>query len=186
VVAKRITRCKDYRMAPDLISETYKCVNELKHPQDNEEFVKWFSKCMKNYFQWPNSSFNKLYSSKESSLCNPCIGINVVRYEPVDEDAQASIEIYVEETSDQTKELLEMSSSIGKIKALKYVELLEFKRTLPAHENILFDLYFEKEQSTREIAKLYSSPIHKMNYQSVNRMINVIKEKIKRYKWKDL
>lgn len=187
-VAKRITRCKNVHMAADLLNDTYLVIHEkqeagLKVPENNDEFVKWFSKCMSNYFKWPNSSFNKLFNSKESlTIDNGYFQRNDERL--IDQDALRDIEILVEDTNDFTKELFEISSSMGAIKTLKYIELVEFKRTLPSHEKILFELYYEKELSTRDIATLYSSPVHKMNYQSVNNMVNKIKDKINTYKWK--
>lgn len=199
-VARRITRCKDVAMAPDLISETYLNLSEkqTEYPGTDEEFVKWFSKCMKNYFVWPNSSFNVLYNSKETltldqgekhynsnaQLHLDTGYVNSYIELITDEDALNNIEIQVEGTNDFTKELIDISSCLGKIKTLKYIELVEFKRTLPPYESILFELYFEKELSTRDIARIYSDEIHKMNYQSVNKMVNSIKNKIKTYKWK--
>lgn len=196
-VAVRITRSKDRGMAPDLLSETYinLAEKETEVPQNGQEFIKFFSKCMKNYFQWPNSSFNRLYFPKEL----PCIdtpqnqesnkrkhldaGFNNSFNELiVDEDALKLIENQVEQTNNFTKELFEISSSLGKTKTLKYIKLVEFKRELPSHENILFDLYFEKELSTRSIAKLYSDEGNTMDYQSVNKMVNIIKEKLKTWK----
>lgn len=202
-VAKRITRCKDHRMAPDLLNSTYLVVHE-KHekgmyiPETDEDFVKWFSKCMKNYFVWPNSEFNETYSPKEELK----IDASFAHYDSfrnkddterqsvpillVDQDALRNIEVSVEQANDFTKELIEISSSLGKIKTLQYIELIEFKRTLPPHEAILFELYFEKELSTRKIAELYSDDLNIMNYQSVNQMVNTIKSKIENYKWKQL
>jgi RNA polymerase sigma factor (sigma-70 family) len=179
-VAKRITRCKNVRMAPDLLSETYiNLSNKETHvPDDNEEFVKFFCKCMKNYFIWPNSSFNKLYESEAVELDD----FKLARL--TDPEAQREIEISVEQTNDFTKEIIEISSSMGKAKTLKYIELVEFKRDLPPHEQILFELYFEKELSTRKIASMYSDEAHKMNYQSINQFVNVIKRKIDNYQWK--
>jgi hypothetical protein len=197
-VAKRITRSRDHRMGPDLLNSTYLVVFE-KHekglyiPEDGEEFIKWFSKCMKNYFTWPNSEFNKYYKDAEISLdrnyhqtgqMKPNDGESLRHdLQLLDEDAHKNIEIFVEQANDFTKELIDISSSLGRTKTLKYIELVDFKRTLPTHESILFELYFEKELSTRKIADLYSIDGNTMNYQSVNGMVNKIKLKIKEYQW---
>lgn len=205
-VAKRITRCKDIRMAPDLLNSTYMVIHEKKEkglfvPSESEEFVKWFSKCMKNYFKWPNSEFNSSYTPNEHLIVDEDFVCKKGKFSDnhhsdscrlrfderiIDEDALKNIEVSVEQANDFTKELIEISSSLGKNKTLKYIELVEFKRTLPAHQAILFELYFEKELSTRKIADLYSIEGNTMNYQSVNIMVNEIKSKINTYKWKQL
>lgn len=201
-VAIRITRHKDPEMAPDLLSETYLNLSEKGTvvPSNNEEFVKFFCTCMKNYFTWPNSSFNKLYQPKEFLTLDNDFYLmdnaksNQQKYLDsfysnkhselvIDEDALKNIEINAEQTNDFTKELFEISSSMGREKTLKYIEVIEFKRSLPPHENILFDLYFEKELSTRGISSMYSDQVNKLSRISVNRMINKIKTKIKNHKW---
>lgn len=191
-VAQRITRKRDYRQAPELLSTTYLTIHEkakagtILIPGENDEFVKWFCKCMKNYYRWPNSNFNKTHS-RDNIVCH----IDTYYEERasdflVDEDALRDIEIQTEETNDLTKELIDISSSLGRDKTLRYIEVIEFKRTLESHESILFELYFEKEMSTREIAKEYSMEFNTINYQSINKMINIIKTKINNYKWKPL
>lgn len=199
-VAKRITRHKNVKMAPDLVSETYLNLHDKDtvFPQDNEEFVKWFSKCMKNYFSWGNSSFNTLYQPKESLTIDSQFrtetkGVKYLaeqtkcdRFDEliVDECAMRNIEIQVEQTNSFTKELLEISTSIGKNKTLKYLEVIEFKRSLPAHEATLFDLYFKHNLSTRDISEMYSDGVNNLSRISVNNMVNVIKSKLKVYQWK--
>lgn len=202
-VAKRITRSRDQRMAPDLLNSTYLVMHEKGCPEfkTDEDFIKWFCKCMKNYFQWPNSDFNRYYKEDAVSIdCqfrvnNEVLGDDRISEQKasnrideaiVDQGALRDIELYVEQANDFTKELIEISSSLGKNKTLKYIELVEFKQGLPPHESILFELYFEKELSTRKIADLYSIEGNVMNYQSVNLMVNAIKSKIKTYKWKQL
>lgn len=216
-VAKRITRRKNIKLAPELLNTTYIEVFEKQErgkfiPSDKEDFVKWFCAYMNNCFLFRDSTFNKnqkldidemeraekreferyrknkesIYPTLEDNFrgeldSNPG-GINSL----VDEEALREIEISVERANDFTKELIEISSNLGKTKTLKYIELVEFKRSLPTHESILFELYFEKELSTRKIADLYSMEGNVMNYQSVNIMVNQIKSKIKTYKWKQL
>lgn len=191
-VAKRIVRSRNYSMADDLLSETYKNMAEKQtpFPCNDQEFVKWFSKCMKNYFSWPNSSFNKIFFSKEyltldkEAECN--YEDNNLKYsnDIADHDALSEIELSVEETNEITREIIEISSSLGKTKTLQYLEVIEFKRTLFDHEKILFELYYENGLSTRDIAALSSTEQYKINYQSINTMVNQIKEKIKEKKWK--
>ena len=219
-VAKRITRCKNYKMADDLINSTYLSIHAyheggMRVPEDNEGFVKFFSKCMKNYFTWPNSEFNKSRKMdcdeqerkrqydrnwERGSLCETrynydfkkdnfsgAVDENPEGIEGIaDNDALRNIEISVEQANDFTRELIEISSNLGRDKTLRYIELVDFKRTLPAHELILFELYFEKEMSTRQIAKEYSMECNEINYQSINRLVNVIKSKLKDHQWKQL
>ena len=66
-VATRITRCKDKSLAPELISCTYLYLVEKNKevPQRDEDFIKWFSTYMSNFFEWPNSDFNKAISPKD-------------------------------------------------------------------------------------------------------------------------
>lgn len=204
-VAHRIVRKKDYRRADELLSTTYLTIHEkatagtVLVPGEHGEFVKWFSRCMKNYFKWPNSDFNTVRSNEsltiDSDIASGHRNDNQQkfldtgysnRYDELltDHDAQKEIELSVEETNDFTKELIEISSSMKRERALQYIEVIEFKRTLPAHEVILFELYFEKEMSTRDIAREYSTTGHTINYQSINKMINAIKQKINNYQWK--
>lgn len=179
-VATRITRCKDRSLAPELISCTYLYLVEKNKevPNKNEDFVKFFSTYMKNFFEWPNSDFNKSINTREY------LTIDEHEFQIPDESALIDIELMAEETNEFTKKIIEISSNIGKDKTLKYIETVEFKRTLSEPDKILFELYFEKELSTRKIATLYSDEVHKMNYQSVNQMVNKIKTKINKYKWK--
>lgn len=166
--------------AIDLISETYCNVAtcNTSTPAADQEFVKWFSKCMKNRFIWPDSSFNKIYRPKEYP------SEHIQEFLAVDTDSVTDIELGVEDTNEATRELIDISSSLGKKRTLKYIEVIEFKRSLLEYEKILFELYFEKDLSSRRIAEMYSDGVHKMNYQSVNSMVNIIKTKIKKYEWK--
>lgn len=198
IVAKRITQSKNVRMASDLVSETYLALSEKVIPEDNDEFIKWFSKSMKNQFRWSKSEFNKIYQPKEFTTLDKHSHhnqnqqkhldggyINSFNDLIVDEDAQRNIYLQCEQTNDFTKELFEISSSLGRAKTLKYIELIEFKRSLPPHESVLFDLYFQKELSTRNISSMYSDEYNKLSRISVNKMVNKIKDKIKTHQWKE-
>lgn len=179
-VATRIASRRDHRLAGDLLTETYFNIvdKDIKYPTNQEEFLKWFSKCMKNIFVWPNSSFNKMHKSRERATNT------IERYAALDEEAMRHIELGAEQTNDTTREILELSTLMGIEKTLKYIRLLEFKKSLLEYEKILFELYFEKNLSTRDIARMYSDNRHRMTHISVNTMVNKIKHKIKEYKWK--
>lgn len=209
-VAKRITRHKDIKLAPELLNTTYLAAFEKQEkgdciPQDDLGFVKWFSMFMKNCFMWPNSNFNSgstltVDSNVTFSIDAQYFKLNggwrnkKVRVstdpesrddeEIIDGDALRDMELGAESVSDRTKEFIAEITYLSTKQALKLTEVLEFKRSLPRHEEILFELYFEKELSTRRIAELYSDETNTMNYQSVNKMVNIIKSKIKNYQWK--
>lgn len=206
-----ITQSKDKRLALDLISETYLLLAEKQtsFPIKNEDFIKFFVQRMKSNYVWPNSSFNKLFrtdfeeksrknayeykrsNGKKTRLVNCRVesfyenpdseySLNAI----ADEEALQNIEIDAEGVNDQTKEIIEISSSLGKTKTLKYIEIIEFKNSLPAHEVILFELYFEQNLSTRDISEMYSDEMHKISHLSTWQMIKIIKEKLNNYKWK--
>ena len=174
LVAKRITRRKNIKLANDLINQTYLDIHDKEYPKNGDEFIKWFSKCMKNRYVWKNSNFNKntqLIAGNELP-------------EQSDPTAQADIELSTEETNDTTKELIEVSSGMKKERVLKYIEVIEFKKSLPLHEQYLFDLYFNNDLSTRKISKQLSEETgYDMHFKRINSMVNEIKAKIK-LKWK--
>lgn len=192
-VAKRITRSRDHRMAPDLLNSTYLTVHE-KHekgmyvPYEGEEFVKWFSKCMKNYFTWPNSAFNDYYSPRYSLSLDDSHGKQdnsdycSVPIELVDPCAHLELELFAENTNDNTRELMAiLNFDLEREDALKYLNVLDFVQSLEKYEKELFSLYFEKKLSTRKIAEMYSMESNTINYQSINIMVNKIKSKIEAY-----
>lgn len=204
-IAIRISGRKNVDMAGDLISQTYiELIDDNKHyTGEAKDFIKWYSKAMKNLFRWSEAGFNRIfetdinknikikeakakrYKKKTGQYINdiPDKYQSYVIENVIDNSALNDIEFSAEECNDSTRELLEVSQSIGTESALKYVQVIDFKRKLIEHEKILFELYFEKRLSTREIAIMYSDKDHKMNYQSVNSMVNNIKAKIKQTKW---
>lgn len=178
-VAKRITNRRDYKLAGDLVNETYLHLNikQVPVPPNGDEFIKWFCKTMKNLYIWPNSNFNK--SFKIQAIDN--------EIDIIDSSAFNQINISVEETNEATKELISVSSSMPKDRMLKYIHLLEFKNSLPLHERYLFEIYYEKGLSCRDISKMESQISgQEINYQSINIMVNSIKKKLKEWKQSNL
>lgn len=144
------------RIAPqhfhDLLTDTYVNVLNAKVPETDEEFVKYFSRCMSNNFRNQKSTFNKNFVIKEinCTFAYSCEG------EEVDKDA-----------------LLQ--------------ELSEFKKQLPTHEQILFELHFELNLSYVEIAKkLTLKSGYEVSYASMFKLIKPIREKLKCKTWKSL
>lgn len=82
-VAKRIAP-KHYH---DLLTETYISLASAKIPETNEEFIKYFSRCMSNNYRNQKSSFNKNFVIKE-------INCNFVEAQTVEEVCKD--EIYTE------------------------------------------------------------------------------------------
>ena len=166
IVAKRITQRKDYRMAPALINETYIQLQHKIPPKCPNEFVKWFSKSMKQQYFWKETSYNK-----NERITSIDTGIDI----PDTENFNLSIE----DTNQQTKELIEINSGMKTERMLKYIQVLEFKENLLLHEKYLFELHFTNGLSGREIARNLN-----MSKNSIILMINKIKTKLKQYKWK--
>lgn len=138
-VAKRITP-KHHK---ELINETYIAVHHITPPENSNEFIKWFSKCMSNLNNWSNSSFNKSIK----------INANQFGYDVLDEEPNEPI------------------------------NPLDVKEFLEMHEKHLFHLHFELKLSARQIANLLEQENGtKENYQSYQRMINIMKIKINKWK----
>lgn len=60
-MAKRITTKQHH----DLLTDTYLNLIDCKVPADDEEFIKYFSRCMSNNFKNQKSSFNKNFVIRE-------------------------------------------------------------------------------------------------------------------------
>lgn len=168
VCARKISGNK----ADDVINETYLTLSNKKPPVNDFEFVKWFTKTMDNNYKLRNSDFNKRYRSKE-----------LVCEEVPEQIENIDLDIFAEEINEETKELIEVASYMRRDRALLYLDVLDFKNTLPLHEKYLFEVYFEHGLSTREISEMESKLSgYDFGYQRVNQMVNEIKKKIK-LKW---
>ena len=166
--ANNITRRRDRNQSNELINETYLTLFNKVVPETNAIFVKWFTKSMKYIYIDKYSSFRKATDQKESSLT----------YDTGNSDWK-DIELGAEQINEKTKGIITGLSHLTNDKALKYVELLEFKESLPPHERELFELHFEKGLSGRKISKLMEKETgFKMSYVRYNEMIKVIKNKI--------
>ena len=67
-----------------------------------------------------------------------------------------------------------------KERVLKYIEILEFKNSLPLPERFMFELHYEKDLSGRQIEQMLKD----VQYRTISSLIKSIKSKIKVYKWK--
>lgn len=173
IVAKRITRRRDVNQAPDLINTTF--VELHKHslyPTSPEDFVKWFSRSMKQQYVWRNSNFNlsnKIQSDQE--------------IEDI-EDTGIDLELLSESTNEATKDFIQVSSSMKKERVLRYIQVLEFKKSLPLHEQEVFELYYVNDIPIRKLLQLLNETGDCISYESVRQMVNSIKTKIKSTQWK--
>jgi RNA polymerase sigma factor (sigma-70 family) len=176
-VARRITRRRDINLAPALMNETFIDVHhETKYPGQSDEFVKWFSRAMRLRFISQRSAFQKNHAS-----CGQSLELDA---EIPDHESHTGMELAPEDASPATKELIEVSSSMKKERVLKYLKVLEFRKSLPLHEQYLFDLYYSNQLSTRAISDQLSKETgFDMNYQRINIMVNSIKAKIKAHQW---
>lgn len=176
--AKRITQRDNRRLAPDLINETYIVLHDkqTKHPTVDFEFIKWYAKCMKNYYVWQNSTFNKHNRVKDSVELNESHLIDTT-----------DLDLEIAFTTEETKELISISSGMKQDRLLTYLQVIEFKETLPLHERYIFELYFENGLSARAMAEqLTKETGYVYNWQRLNVMVNSIKTKIKQVKWQHL
>lgn len=176
-IAQRITRRKNINLANELINETYiELVRKEKiAPKNQLEFIKWFSKAMKNIYIWRDSGFNKAIRIQAAEN---------FELELIDNEALKDIDFSVEKTNEATKELMQISSGMAKDRALRYIQVLEFKSRLPLHERYLFEIYFERGLSCRKISELEKQISgENIDYQVINIMVNSIKNKIKNIKW---
>ena len=144
------------RIAPqhfhDLLTDTYLNVLNANVPQDDQEFIKYFSRCMSNNYRNQKSTFNKNFVIKEIN----CNFVHTFEVEDVNKD-----------------DLIQ--------------ELADFKKSLPTHEEILFELHFELNLSYADIAKKLSIKSgYDITVFSMFKLIKPIREKLKCKEWKSL
>lgn len=134
-VARRI--CQPH--AKELINETYISIHHLQHPEQNIDFVKWFSKSMANNKKWSNSSFNKAIKINATDLTHDVPEVIHTQLDPTE--------------------------------------------SLQMHEKELFLLHYEHDLSARQIAELIGKENNTVeSYQSYQRLINIMKTKINKWK----
>lgn len=181
VVAHRITRRKNPALAEDLLSETFLEFSEKKKipPSSDKEFIKWYSKGMKLLFMKWNDSHKNAPSFRQWNKQ----GVTL-EFDPPDSGAETEIELGPEEISPATREVISVSSSMRPGRVFRYLQVIEFRQALPIHEQVLFDLYFKNELSTRKISEaLKSETGYTFHYKRINNMVNEIKAKINAYQW---
>lgn len=166
--AINITRRKNYQQAKALINEAYLTLSEKDLTTKKEFFVEYYTATMYNLYIGERSSYNK----------NERVSTIPIEYEQVNDDWK-QIEILLDEANEATIEAICNLSHLGKEKAIKYVELMQFKDRLAPHLKEIFSLHFEQGLSSRKIAEVMESETgYKMEFKSYNRMINEVKQKL--------
>lgn len=165
-------------MADDLISETFLRLSKWKkYPSTPEEMIKVFVSQMKREFTGKRNGMDKLYSSKDSEIYE---GRQIKDYESMND-----IYLNCEQTNEATRDVIDLFSHLGREDILNYIRLSDFRESLPGWDKEIFDCYFEKGMSSRDIAKgLVDFAGYETNYQRINELINKVKDKIK--VWKQL
>lgn len=167
--ANRITRKRNRHQSKALINETYLMLSEKELTPEQASSIKYFVKTMFYMYRGERSRYSK--AERVNSI--------YLDYDPGNED-WTSIELILDENEDTKDEIVNLSH-LGKEKAIKYVELMQLKETLPPHEKEIFSLHFEHEQSSRDIAKKVSSETGwDISHMTYNKLINQVKDKIKR------
>ena len=160
--AHLITR-RTSRNAKELINQTYIELHEKSHPKAPDEFTKWFVKAM-HLRSLPKSTFfqQTTYRTFESSTLEQTEPESpVLEYEPP----------FIPE-------------SLPSELVPKYISLISFKKWLPLHEQVIFELYYESNLSGHEITRNLNSEGYSINRHNVNKMINSIKTKLAEWKKK--
>ena len=111
-IAKRITP-KHHK---ELINETYIAIHHIAPPDNNQGFIKWFSKCMGNTHRWQNSVFNKAIK----------IHANLYGYDVIDEQEPEPINpISIKESLEMHERELFSLHFEHNLSAKKIAKLLE-------------------------------------------------------------
>lgn len=162
--AKLITRRRNIKKAPDLINTTYIYLSKYEYPTDPIQFTKRFVSVMKLLYDKPESAFNKLAYSTALS---------------VDFDIKDQ-----SEEINQIIEDIELPTNLSSNRVLQFISLVKFKKTLPLHEQYIFDLHYFGNTSCNEIARQLNTEGYNIHRVSINKMVQSIRTKLN--KWKQL
>ena len=168
------------RWSPDnwseLLSEMtiYLNKNWLKFSQipDDEERIKFLQTWMKNQVKWYNSEFNKNIRVNNLSVDEGIQADFGRREEQIAYDDL--IELKSEVVRDDIKDwLIDLNQNWNDLEIDRLVKVRQIYLTLPGHQKVLYDLYFTKMMSMRDIGKKIDLPLS-----AVYNMIKELKEKI--------
>ena len=63
-----------------------------------------------------------------------------------------------------------------------HVDIEPFKQSIPTHESILFELYYEQNKSCQQISNELKETGYEIHYKSIQKLIKPIKIKLKAWK----
>lgn len=132
---------------------------------DGDERIKFLQTWMKNNVKWKNSEFNK------------SIAVNDQFEDPkFNEEAwSGDVEIAAEDISEDVKEfIIDLDRRFDEEEVKRILMIRSVYLILKPHEKVLYDLYFTKMLSLRNIARQLSLPLS-----AVYGMVNDLKKKIK-------
>lgn len=160
--AKLITRRRNVKNAPDLINTTYICLSKKEYPTDPIKFTKYFVTAMKLLHDKPQSAFNKLAYSTALSI-------------------DFDIRDHSEET-EQVTEDFELPTYLSSNRVGQFISLVKFKKTLPLHEQYIFDLHYFGNTSCNEIARQLNAEGYDIHRVRINKMVQSIRTKLNKWK----
>ena len=141
--------------------------------QEDEDFIKFFSKAMKNMKRWQRSNYNLSNQPTGNVFC--------IDHDPEDYEQQHEIELGAESTDDENKEWARelRRGSIPTKRAEQYVKIMDIKKTLSLSDKVLFNQAFEEGKSGRLIAREATAQSGmKVPHEHICSMINKLKLKI--------
>lgn len=153
---------------PELLSQMAIYLNKnwsrFSQIPDGEERIKFLQTWMKNQVAWYNSDFNK--TLRVNNLPEQ-VDIGDSEYDDL-------IELKSEIMRDDIKEwLIDLNQNWNDLEIDRLVKIRQIYLTLPGHQKVLYDLYFTKMMSMRDIGKKIDLPLS-----AVYNMIKELKEKI--------
>jgi DNA-directed RNA polymerase specialized sigma subunit len=153
---------------PELLSQMAIYLNKnwsrFSQIPDGEERIKFLQTWMKNQVAWYNSDFNK--TLRVNNLPEQ-VDIGDSEYDDL-------IELKSEVVRDDIKDwLIDLNQNWNDLEIDRLVKIRKIYLTLPSHQKVLYDLYFTKMMSMRDIGKKIDLPLS-----AVYNMIKELKEKI--------
>jgi len=132
----------------------------------DDEKIKWIQAWMRNQTRWSGTDFNK------DIRVNNCDENWDIPDEMID---HTDIEIAAESAPQWTKEwLIDISARMSDRDCTRLIRIKNIYHTMPSHEKVLYNLYFEDMKSLRAIAKQLNLPLS-----AVHIMVGDLKNKIK-------
>jgi DNA-directed RNA polymerase specialized sigma subunit len=132
---------------------------------DGEERIKFLQTWMKHQVTWSNS-----YLHKELRVNNLGEELDIP-----DKEYDDLIEIKSEILRDDIKDwLIDLNQNWSDLEIDRLIKIRKIYLTLPSHQKVLYDLYFTKMMSMRDIGRKIDLPLS-----AVHSMIKELKEKIR-------